>query len=313
MKRVMIGVIAVVGLLVGGFLVAERVNPEGMARWLLGLERGRAGLVPGRISIPEGQVAYLSGGEGNAEAIVLIHGIGASKDHFTRVAKALTLKYRVVAIDLPGFGESGRDATLAYDIPSQAERVKEVVSALGIVRFHLGGSSMGGFIAMRYAAAHPDDVRSLWLIDPAGVTGAKESPVQEIYRTTGRSPLFARRAEEFDQVFAWVFAKPPLLPWAVKHVTAERMVADEAFHQQIFKALVGSEGINAVAPTIKTPALIIWGDQDRVLDLSGGQLLVKLLPHARLGVMPGLGHLSILEAPAAAADSYLKFLGELPR
>ncbi len=313
MKRVALGVLGSVVLLGGGFSLAQRVNPLAMASWLLGLERGRAGLEAARVAIPSGEVAYLHGGDGNAETILLLHGVGASKDHFTRVARLLTLKYRVIAIDLPGFGDSGRDATLPYDIPSQAERVKQVATALGLKRFHLGGSSMGGFISMRYAQAHPEDVRSLWLVDPGGVSGCKESPMLAAYRTTGRSPLFAQRAEDFDAVADWVFEKHPMLPWAIKHVAAERMVADEALHQQIFKELVGSESINASAGSIGAPALIIWGDHDRVLDVSCGEVLLKLLPHAKLEVMPGLGHLPILEAPSGSAEGYLAFLAGLPR
>lgn len=303
-------ILGIPALLVLAVIAWQRLDPHGAADFLIGLERKRAGLSEHRIQVEGYEVAYLdSGAREGVETIVLLHGVGADKDHFTRVSKALTPRYRVISLDLPGFGESTR-TELGWDIPSQAERVKAVATALRLSRFHLGGSSMGGFIAMRFAASHPDDVMSLWLIDPAGVAGAKPSPMVKQIEATGRSPLFARSVDEVDGVFAWVFSKPPWLPWSVKQVRVERMVEDEALHQRIFKAVRASEPINAVAPSISARTLIVWGDGDRVLDVSGGDVLVKLLPHARLEVMPGLGHLPMLEDPSKSAASYLAFLSE---
>jgi pimeloyl-ACP methyl ester carboxylesterase len=295
------------------FNLAGRLYPRRMAKFLIGLERRRARLVAGRMPTRFGDVVYLSGGNPSGETILLVHGIGGSKDHFTRVAAGLTSKHRVVAVDLPGFGESGRDGLLPYDVPAQAERLKEIVTALHLERFHLAGSSMGGFVSMVYAAKYPDDVKSLWLLNPAGVAQTKPSEMVSIAIRTGRSPLFARRSEELDEIFALVFANAPKLPWCVRRVTAERMIADEPLHQKIFDAVRRSEPIDLAASRIQAPVLIVWGSDDRVLDVSGGELLVKLLPRARLVVMPGVGHLPMLEAPALTVAGYLDFLGELAR
>ena len=297
-------------LLAAGLWAAQRVDPKAASDFLIGLERHRAGLTEKRLHVDGYEVAYLDSGEREgAQTLVLIHGLGADKDHFTRVSSHFLGRYRVISLDLPGFGDSTR-LPLPWDIPSQAERVKKILTALGLTRFHLGGSSMGGFIAMTYAAAHPDEVLSLWLLAPSGVGGAKQSQMFAMAEATGRSPLFARRVEDLDDVTALVFAKPPWLPWSVKHTRAEQMVRDEPLHQQIFEVVRSATPINAVAPQIKARTLIVWGAEDRVLDVSGGQALVKLLPHARLEVMPGLGHLPMLEDPRACADSYLEFLGE---
>ncbi len=306
-------VAAVPFVLVGGLTAVQRLDPKGSSDLLLGLERSRAGLNLERVQVDGYEVAYLDSGPwANRETIVMLHGIGADKDHFTRVSAPLTERYRVISIDLPGFGDSTR-TNLPWDIPAQTARLNRIVTTLGLTRFHLGGSSMGGFIALRYAEAHPHDVLSLWLLDPAGVDGVKVTPVVADAAVTGRSALFARNPEDVEAIFTLVFSHPPFLPWSVKQTHTEQMVRDESLHQQIYKAVRASEPVNASAPNIATPTLIVWGDDDRVLDVSGGQVLVKLLPHARLEVMPGLGHLPMLEDPKGCAVSYLKFLNELPK
>jgi pimeloyl-ACP methyl ester carboxylesterase len=91
-------------------------------------------------------IAYLEGGSG--EPLVLVHGFGADKDNFTRVARWLTPHYRVIAHDVVGFGESTHLPDADYRYAVQAERVRAFVQALGLARVQLGGNSMGGGIVM---------------------------------------------------------------------------------------------------------------------------------------------------------------------
>jgi abhydrolase domain-containing protein 6 len=107
---------------------------------LTNLERNAAGLQPQRISIEGLQIEYLEGGKG--EPLVLLHGFGGDKDNWTRFGKHVTPHFKVIAPDLPGFGESSADPDLNYTISAQVDRVKAFVQALGIPAFHLGGNSM---------------------------------------------------------------------------------------------------------------------------------------------------------------------------
>ena len=161
---------ALVLLLVGaaGLISAVYLAPEAATRFFIDMERSRSGLVKKEIDLPGGlHYVYLEGGHG--EPLLLLHGFGANKDNFVRVARFLTPHYRVIIPDHIGFGESAHPQLADYAPPAQAERLHAFAQALGIKRLHLGGNSMGGQIALTYAAAYRQEVASLWVLDPAGV------------------------------------------------------------------------------------------------------------------------------------------------
>src|SRR5436853_5216754 len=112
-------------------------------------ERALAGLERKEIELPGGlHYAYLDGGHG--EPLMLLHGFGANKDNFLRVARFLTARYRVIVPDHIGFGESAHPRDADYSPAAQAERLRALAQSLGMTRLHLGGNSMGGQIAMTY-------------------------------------------------------------------------------------------------------------------------------------------------------------------
>src|SRR5690606_34979350 len=121
--------------------------PERALRRINHHRRRAAGLTRREITLGDGsRYVYLEGGEG--EPLMLLHGFGADKDHFTRVASYLTLDYRVIVPDLLGFGESDKPPHADYSPQAQAARLRMLASALGVGRVHLGGNSMGGQIAL---------------------------------------------------------------------------------------------------------------------------------------------------------------------
>ena len=131
------------------------------------MERGLADIEQRSLDIGTLHMEYLEGGQG--DVLVLLHGFGGDKDNWTRVAKYLTPHFRVVAPDLPGFGDSSKDLEAIYTVASQVDRLHAFLSALDIQAFHLGGNSMGGYIAGFYTVKFPREVLSLWLLAPGGV------------------------------------------------------------------------------------------------------------------------------------------------
>ena len=283
----------------------DRLLPATAARWGLGLERWRSGLQCKTATLPGFSMPYLEGG--NGEPLLLIHGFGGDKDNFTRMARFLTPHYRVICPDLPGFGEASRDPQLNHSMQEQAARVGAFMDLLGLQRVHLGGNSMGGFIAAQLAAMNPERVASLWLLDAAGTAAAHGSDILAQYQATGDMPLLLQSESGFARLMQTTTHKAPFLPYSVKITLARRAVADFALHRRIMQELTSSPLLEQQFATLDTPALIVWGTEDRILSPAGAQALHALLPNSKVQMMPAIGHLPMLEAPRRTAQDYLDY------
>ena len=179
-------------------------------------------------------VPYLEGGRG--EPLLLLHGFAANKDHWTLVAPYLTRHYRVIAPDLPGFGDASRHAAASYDLDTQVARIAAFAEALGLARFHLGGNSMGGYLAAFFTLAHPERVTSLWLLAPAGVLSAAPSPLLRLVEA-GENPLITRTAADFDRALELCFVTPPPTPARFKLPLLARAQAEAPFNEKILSEM----------------------------------------------------------------------------
>jgi pimeloyl-ACP methyl ester carboxylesterase len=305
--------IVVVGLLIVVLVGWVYLAPESAVRAVYGLERHRSGLVRKEIGLPNGlRFVYLEGGpsDGRAEPLMLLHGFGGDKDNFTRAARSLTPRYRVIIPDLTGFGESSHPAGADYAPPAQVERLRELAKALGIGKLHLGGSSMGGDLAMTWAVNHPGEVESLWLLDPAGVWSVPPKELDAYRRKTGRELLIVRSGKELGDTLAFAMSDAPFIPRPMLDVIARPRIANAVLEEGILRQ-IRADPMEARVRGLATPALIVWGDHDRVLDPRSAEVLHKLLPASRVVIMKGLGHLPMFEQPQRSADVYLAFRKEL--
>lgn len=304
MKKLLLGLV-----LLGGAVVAfDYGAPHQAARVGLALELARVGLEPKGTTIPGFDIAYLEGGQG--EPLVLIHGFGAASDNFIRVAAYLTPHYRVLIPDLPGFGASSKPADASYAVAEQAERVRAFVQQIGLKRVHLGGSSMGGHIAAEYALRHPDEVASLWLLGPAGMSAAYDSELRRLYAREGRNPLLAKTADEFPAIMQFTMSRHPFVPHSVTRVMGERAAANHALHARIFEQLSKPSAVTLLDERIKglaTPALVVWGKEDRALNPKAADSYKAAMPNVQIVLMDGIGHLPMIEAPEQAALDFLEF------
>lgn len=298
-------------LLLAGLAMFDFAAPQASARFLLTLEQRRSGLEEGVAAIPGFAMPYLQGGSG--EPLLLIHGFGADKNNFTRVARLLTPHYRVVIPDLPGFGDASKPGEASYAIADQVERLRQFARGLGLGRMHLGGSSMGGFIAAAWAAKYPDEVASLWLLDPAGTMAAADSELRREFQATGRILLVAKTPEEHAAVRAIAMSREPFLPYSFRRVLGERAASNFELHSRIFEQLAREAPLESFVTRIEAPALIVWGAEDRVLNPKGAEAMHAFMPNARVVIMPGIGHLPMLEAVRASAADYLEFRQQLAR
>lgn len=276
------------------------------------VERSAGGLKQRQVEVNGLRIEYLEGGKG--ETLVLLHGFGANKDNWTRIGKQLTPHFRVIAPDLPGFGESASHPDGDYSISVQAERVREFVRALGITSLHLGGNSMGGYIAGAYGAGFPEDLKSLLLIAPAGVAAAEPSELFHLLLAGKPNPLIAESVEDYEGLLDFVFAKRPFLPWPIKKVLAREAIARQPLNRRIFQQLRSADvpPLEVMLKGLPVPTLIIWGAQDRVLHVTGAKILASVMPQAKAEIMDKVGHAPMIEQPEETAARYLRFLKETP-
>jgi pimeloyl-ACP methyl ester carboxylesterase len=300
-------VLLVLVVLVAGVVALDLLMPQVMAPLLLRLEQRRCRLAAGRARVDDVEIAYLEGGSG--EPLILVHGFGATKDNFTRVAAYLTPHYRVLIPDLPGFGDSSKPEAASYSIAQQVAWLHGFATALGIGRVHLGGSSMGGFIATLYALTHPDDVGSLWLLAPAGTEAAFDSELARRISETGENMLVASTPEAFARTMEFVLTRKPFMPYSIRRVMGQQAAANFRLHSRIFEEIGAPKepGLEDRLREVTVPALVVWGTQDRVLSPAAAERYRIAMPNAQVIQMEGIGHLPMVEAAARTAADYLQF------
>ena len=296
-------------LLLAALVSLMAVFPETATQTAFSLERYRSGLEHKTIAMDGSTWHYLDGGPREAPVLLLLHGFGGDKDNWTRFSATLTDDYRVIAPDLPGFGESERQPQRDYALAAQRDWVASFAEALDLDTFHLGGNSMGGHIAALYAHRFPQQVVSLALLNNAGVESANPSEVF-LAVERGENPLLVSSPEDFDRLLGLVAVKQPFLPWPAKGVVARIAFENSTFNRRIFDRYKEdrSIGLEPLLADIKQPVLVIWGEFDRVLDVSSVDVMRPLLPQAQIVIMKDTGHIPMLERPAETAAHYRVFL-----
>jgi abhydrolase domain-containing protein 6 len=276
-----------------------------LATMLIGLERFTSGLKRRTAQVGDHRIVYSEGGRG--EPVVLVHGFGASADSWNRIAAQLTKRYHVIAPDLPGWGASTRLEAASYGYPAQVERLHQFLSHLKLGRAHMVGHSMGGFIASAYAARYPDEVITLGLIAPHGMVEPEPSDLARSI-AQGDNWLVATSLPEFDRLLNNVFSKRPYAPKAVLRYLANHTIRNHAKSRQIFDELqMNDPALAQRLPEIAVPALIIWGDQDRVLHVSSADLFRQGIRNSDLMVIRGSGHMPLVENARQCAGAWLAF------
>lgn len=271
----------------------------------LGGERGRANLSvdaddDGTVFIERRPSRGANRGR-EPSVLVMLHGFGGSKDHWTRFCAQMPSDVWLIAPDLPGFGESPKDSGLSYDLRAQSARLERFLALHNITKFHLVGNSMGGELAALYASTHPRQVQSLVLFDPSGIPSPTPSAMDKL-TAKGLHPLIVKSAADFDQLLRLSFATPPDIPDSIKEYFAERSAQNAAMEEKI-KADISAKPAHVadVIATVKAPTLVVWGGEDQILDPSVIPLWRAAVPGHLVAVMRETGHGPQIERPAEAA------------
>jgi pimeloyl-ACP methyl ester carboxylesterase len=213
----------------------------------------------------------------------------------------------VIAPDLPGFGESTCDHGSRYGHAEQVDRIDKFIDALGLDAVHIGGNSMGGYLAGLYTAAHAEKVKSLWMLAPAGVASAETSELMQCL-DRGENPLLVQSKADFERLADLCFTKLPYVPKVFQKCLCERSIANRPFQSKIFEEIFSDPvELESALSGSDVPAQIVWGDGDRLLHFSGAAILAKAMNNATAVLMERMGHCPMLERPQETAELFLAF------
>ena len=264
-----------------------------------------------------------------AEPALYVHGLGGASTNFTDMAGLLSPYLDGHALDLPGFGRSGPAARSDYSLASHTRTVIGYLETSGRGPVHLVGNSMGGAVAIKVAAERPDLVRTLTLISPAVPDlrphrGADMLlPVLLLPGLGQRVLQRLDRAEPERRALALIqlcFAHPELVPdnrLAEAAAEIEVRRAQDWAHDALLASLRSiarmylTRGRNSAwhqMARIAVPSLVIWGELDRLVDVSNAPRVASTLRSASLLVLPDVGHTAQLEAPSLSARAILALI-----
>jgi abhydrolase domain-containing protein 6 len=245
-------------------------------------------------------VAYSARPGKRGAPLACIHGFGGDKETWLLMAALVPRARGVVLIDLPGHGRSADVPETHATIRHHAEAVLRVLDQAGVERAVICGNSMGGGVALRLATSWPDRIAGLVLVASIGRDvheGGARAWVD------GENPLIPREAD-VERFMELALERPPPVGKAViRHVITQRARRADALHR-LFRGFIlagGEAGVPRELGGIAIPALVIHGEQDRIIDKRVAEDLVLALPRGELVVMRGVGHAPQLEAPRHTA------------
>ena len=232
--------------------------------------------------------------------LLLIHGLGArSLDWAALIPGLQAAGHDVIVVDLPGYGRSAKPEHAGYTIAEQERAVVGVLRELGIAVADVAGWSMGGWIAMKIAADHPERVRRLVLFDSAGVDFElpyepsifTPKDVDGVQRLVARLTPQARRMPRFVAKDLLRRARPTR--WVMRR-SVDAMLGGRDLMQHRLRE-------------IGQPTLVFWGEEDQLIPIEAGERIAEGIPNASLVRLPGCGHLAPTEGAALILPRMTRF------
>jgi pimeloyl-ACP methyl ester carboxylesterase len=260
---------------------------------------------------------YLDWGQAAAPPVVCVHGYTSSAQAFSAPARHFQGRFHLVVPDVRGHGQSAWSPQGAYQYRDQAADLAALVDTLGLERFTLVGTFMGGIIAMTYAGEHPERLHRLVIND---IGPDAEAGSQRITQTVGSRPeTFAT----LDEAMAYRRSVSPIVAGrseadqrelalgVLRQETDGRWVwrMDPAYiRQRVEKGPPARPALWPVLQRLPCPTLVVWGTDSDVLSEAQARRMLETLPKGQLAAIPGVGHAPTLMEPVAM-DALERFLG----
>ena len=251
-----------------------------------------------------------TGSSKNAIPILFLHGFGASLQTWDSWAQALSEDYRVISVDLPGFGLTGEDPSGIYTDQRSVEVLEAFLKELNIPKVVLVGNSMGGKFAWQFAARYPNQVAKLVLISPDGYA----SPGIEY----GKKPDVPAIADLYRYFFSKDFLAMNLEPAYANPNTLNEALVTRYYDLMLAPGVRGAilarmqqtvlqDPVPSLA-SIQVPTLLIWGEKDAFIPISNSNDYLKVMPNAKRVSLPNIGHLPQEEQPSIGLQVLKDFL-----
>ncbi len=228
--------------------------------------------------------------EGQGDLVLLLHGWGSNITLFNDMIELLKTKYKVLAMDMPGFGES-EEPKVPWCVDDYVDFILEFLKEYAPKKITILGHSFGGRVIIKLSSRElPFEIEKVILVDAAGVK-PKKSLKQKI-------------KERIYKMTKWIFSLKiimKLFPDALQNLrkrngSADYNAASPIMRQTLVKVV--NEDLCHLMPNVKCPALLCWGTLDDATPLSDGETMEKLMPEAALVKFEGAGHYSFLQCKA---------------
>jgi pimeloyl-ACP methyl ester carboxylesterase len=300
----------VIGL--GGLLVLVLIAAASMYRGDIPLDElmGEYAAPPSRFMELEGMRVHYRD-EGSGPPLLLVHGTSSSLHTWDAWTRALAGKRRVVRLDLPGFGLTGPAPDRDYRVERHARVLAAFLARLDVARADVAGNSLGGRVAVALALAHPDRVRKLVLIDPAGLSGVPPPAIFELARTPVLNRVLRHLTPRFivRSNLEEVYGDDDRVTDALVD-RYHAMVRREGNRQALIDRLTGPPDplLDDLLRKLAVPVLIQWGEGDVWIPVANAQRFHRGIAGSQLRIYPGAGHTPMEEIPevtARDADAFL--------
>jgi len=261
------------------------------------------------------RVVYFEHGTGTP--LVLVHGMFGDHMDWSEVLGPLGEKHRVIALDLPGFGDSDKNlercapeltpgCTSKLTPEYFVESLESIFSTLDVRGAVLVGNSFGGLLCSLYVAAHPEQVQSLVLVSSAGMreySAAERAVVAEHF---SEQNLLLMRPEHVEPLFALNFAR--LTAARANYLERQRAKLKRADYKAYAHVLAECAAMAFAIPIVpvlgkvKLPIVLLWGDSDPVFPVALAREALPALPQARLALVAGASHMPQMDQPEAVVN-----------
>jgi len=249
---------------------------------------------------------------GSGPLVIFLHGIGGNKTNWRDQMPAFARAFHAVAWDARGYGDSDDyEGPLRY--PDFADDLARVIDHFGVPRAHLVGLSMGGSIMQEFHSRYADRIASMTLCDTRGTFGTK--PSQDANAEFIRLRLEPLRNGKEPRDIAPTVARSLVAPGTAPEIEQRLIDSIAALHKLSYMKTIEGRATWRCAfdpSTVTVPTLVVCGSEDRLTPPEASRELADAIPGAKLALVPGAGHLSNIENPAAFNRIVLDFLEALP-